>query len=454
MCAIVVGRYVGCARKSGIESGIGFCKTGHPMPLTDIAIRKAKPKAKSYKLADAGGLHLFVSTAGAKLWRWRYEFDKREQTLGLGPYPELSLADARSARDDARKILRQGRDPNAVKRAVKAQTKRESGETFEVVAREWHAIMVPGWSQAYAKDVMERLERHVFPKIGTIPVRDVAVSDVRSFVSDLEKRAIPTARLMRERTSAVFDYAIATERCANNPAAPLKRYTAQATTRKQPAIVDLTEAREILHATDATQSRTTTKLAMRLLALTAVRPSVILRAPWAEFDTVDPERPIWTVPAARMKLILRLKADPGRDHLVPLSKQAVETIAELRKITGARHWLLPGIPNWKVHAGETRFREMLQDAGYEGRHVPHGWRSTFSTIMNERFRADRAVIDFMLAHVPKDKTEAAYNRADYIDRRIELAQIWADLLTAGLPPAAKIAALRDFEVTPQSEPSP
>jgi integrase len=423
------------------------------MPLTDIGIRKAKPRVKPYKMTDGGGLHLYVSPAGAKLWRMRYERDGKDQTLSLGAYPDVSLAGARQARDEARRVRREGKDPIAAKRAAKAQTKRESGETFRVVALAWHEDMKPGWSANYGRDVLDRLERHVFPKIGDIPIRAVTVADVRDFVRAIEKTAIPTARLMRERTAAVFDYAIATERCSSNPATPLKRYTAQATTRKQPAIVDLVEAREILHKTDATRSRTITKLGMRLLALTAVRPSVIMQAPWSEFDSIDPARPIWTVPSARMKLVLRLKSNPERDHLVPLSRQAVETIAELRKLTGMRQWVMPGIPNWKVHAGEARLREMLQDAGYEGRHVPHGWRSTFSTVLNERFRADRAVIDFMLAHVPKDKTEAAYNRADYIDRRIELAQIWADLITEGLPPPAEIGALRDFEVRPQREPS-
>lgn len=424
------------------------------MPLTDLKITRAKPKPKPYKLTDGGGLHLYVSPAGSKLWRMRYEFEGREQTLGIGVYPDMSLGDARLAREDARRTLREGKDPNAVKRAGKAQAKRQSAETFRVVAKAWHEDMAPGWSKNYAADVMERLERHVFPRIGDIPIRDVSVADVRDLVKAIEKTAIPTARLMRERTSAVFDYAIATERCTTNPAAPLKRYTAQATTKKQPAIVDLIEARKILHATDATRSRTITKLGMRLLALTAVRPSVITQAPWTEFDGLDPERPVWTVPAARMKLVQRLKADPERDHLVPLSRQAVETVAELRKLTGMRRWLMPGIPDWKVHAGEARLRQMMQDAGYEGRHVPHGWRSTFSTVMNSRFRADRAVIDFMLAHVPKDKTEAAYNRADYIDRRVELAQIWADLITEGLPPPSAIGALADFEITPQPETSP
>ena len=424
------------------------------MPLTDLKVSKAKPKAAAYKLTDGGGLHLYVSPAGSKLWRMRYERDGKDQTLGLGAYPEVSLAEARAARDEAKRVRREGKDPIAVKRAAKAQTKRESGETFRVVALAWHEDMRLGWSAAYGRDVLERLERHVFPRIGDIPIRAVTVADVRDFVKEIEKTAIPTARLMRERTAAVFDYAVVTERCTTNPAAPLKRYTAQATTRKQPAIVDLVEARKILHATDATQSRTITKLGMRLLALTAVRPSVVMQAPWTEFDNIDPARPIWTVPAARMKLVLRLKSNPDRDHLVPLSRQAVETLAELRRLTGMRRWLMPGIPDWKVHAGEARLREMMRDAGYEGRHGPHGWRSTFSTVMNSRFRADRAVIDFMLAHVPKDKTEAAYNRADYLDRRIELAQIWADLITEGLPPPAEIADLPDFEVRPQREPSP
>jgi integrase len=245
------------------------------------------------------------------------------------------------------------------------------------------------------------------------------------------------ARRLRQRMSAIFVYAIATGRGSEDPAATVMKALAPMRKGKQPAITDLDEIRELLRRTETPElpAHPVTRLAIRFIALTAVRPGTLASTPWSEFDDLDEETPVWQIPASRMKLQLQNKDDEQRDHLVPLSKQAMETLAVLRTLTGRTPWVFPNTRNPQKIMSENAMGYLLNRAGYHHRHVPHGFRSTFSTIMNELYPADRFVIDFMLAHVPKDDVEAAYNRALYLRRRVELAQIWADLLMDGAPPA-------------------
>ena len=411
--------------------------------LTDVQIRKAKPAEKPFKLADGGGLHLMVTPAGGKLWRYRYGFAGKEKLLSLGTYPDTSLADARAARDEAKASLRAGRDPSQVKRQRKLILRQESAETFESLAREWHELQRPGWATKHAEDVLKSLERDVFPKIGTLPIRQLTAPGVLALIRDMERReAKESARRVRQRISAISNFAIATGRADADPARPLLTVMAPLKKGRQPAITDLAEAREILAKTEATPAHPITKLGLRLLALTVVRPGTLANTPWAEFAALDPEEPTWQIPAARMKLRLHLKDDAARDHLVPLPWQAVETIEAIRTITGTGPFVLPNGRSAHKPMSENALGYLLNRAGYHHRHVPHGWRSTFSTIMNERFPADRAIIDLMLAHVPKDKVESAYNRAAHLARRRDLAQIWADLIMEGRPAAESLLPLR------------
>jgi integrase len=211
---------------------------------------------------------------------------------------------------------------------------------------------------------------------------------------------------------------------------------------RQPAITDLEQAREVLRHADATPASPVTKLALRLLALTALRPGTLITAPWAELGDLDTETPIWQVPAARMKLRLQYKDDDERDHLVPLSTQAIDVIKALRKLSGRTPYLFPNQRHAHRPASENAIGYLLNRAGYHHRHVPHGWRATFSTVMNERYKHDRHIIDLMLAHVPKNVVEGAYNRAEHLERRIELAQAWADLIMIDQTPIDDLLNLR------------
>lgn len=407
--------------------------------LTDTAIRKAKIDDKPYRLSDSGGLVLQVTPAGGKLWRYRYRFNGKEKMLAFGQYPDVSLLEARAARDKAKAELKAGRDPSVTKKIDKLNVVKNSADTFEAVSREWFELQKPQWVERHADKVLESLELHVFPTLGQSPIRNITAPEVLGVLRKIEARpAIDTARRVRQRMSAIFVYAIASGRAISDPAAIVQGAMAPLKKGRQPAITDLEKAREILQAVDGNPAYPVTKLAMRLLALTAVRPGTLITTPWSEFAEIDPKDPVWQIPAARMKLRKDQKEDEARDHLVPLSKQAVETIEALRTMTGAGPLVFPNARHAHKPMSENALGYLLNRAGYHHRHVPHGWRSTFSTIMNELYSNDRHIIDVMLAHVPKDKVEAAYNRALYLPRRKELAQLWADLILKDAKPAQEL----------------
>lgn len=407
--------------------------------LTDTQIRKAKATDGPIKLSDAGGLYLHITPAGSKIWRWRYRIDGREKLLTIGHYPDVSLADARAERDNARRHLKAGKDPAAIKKIESVIGRRKQGETFENIAREWHAMQKPQWVERHASDVLSSLEDEVFPLIGEMPPSAIDAPLVLSVVRLIEARgAIETARRVRQRISAVFVYAIASGRASTDPAAMIAGAMAPLVKGRQPALTNIDDARAMLKAVDETPGHPVTKFAIRLTALTALRPGTIAAAPWVELMDASEENPFWIVPSARMKLRKDMKGDERRDHIAPLSHQALEALAALKSLTGRGIYLFPNLRNAMKPMSENAMGYMLNRAGYHQKHVPHGFRSTFSTIMNELYPADRPVIDLMLSHVSGNKVESAYNRAQHLQRRAELAQIWADLIMEGAPPAAEL----------------
>ncbi len=396
-----------------------------PRVLTDLEVRRAAPRDKPYKLFDTGGLFLLVTAGGSRLWRMRYKLAGREKKLAFGCYPEVPLARAREARDAARAELRAGRDPAVLRAAIRAATV-DQDRTFEAVAREWHARKAPGWVGRHAADVIESLERHAFPTIGRLPVGELTPPMVLGLLRTIEAAgSIETAHRVRQRLSAVFVDAIARGIGQTDPAATVKTALRAVPRGRQPAIVDLVAAREMLVAVEAIPAHPVTRLAHRFLALTAVRPGELHGAAWREL-----EGDTWTVPAERMKM--------KRPHVVPLSREALAVVEAVRPLSGRGPLLFPNARWAHRPMTENAVGYLLNRAGYAGQHVPHGWRATFSTVMNEAFPEDRAVIDLMLAHLPKDRVEAAYNRAVRLPRRRELAQLWADMLLVGMRPAREI----------------
>lgn len=421
--------------------------------LTDLKARKAAPKDKDYKLSDSGGLYLFITTRGYKSWRLKYRYGGKEKRLTFGPYPEVGLPEARERRDEARRQLRDGRDPalEALKRRLANGAAQE--DTFEAVARRWHALQAPRWAPVHSGDVLRSLERDVFPTLGPLPIRDIDVPLVLACLRRVEARgSLETAKRLRQRMSGVFVHGISEGICTADPASIVTKALQPARKpTKQPAIVELDDLRKLLSAAEESGASPVTKIASRLLALTAVRPGVLRGVGWAEFEGIDWEapdgsgnsEPLWRIPAQRMKLVADRKGDASFEHLVPLSRQAVEALRAIRPLTRRMRYVFPSARHSHQPMSENALGYLYNRAGYHGRHVPHGWRAAFSTVMNERAErverpGDRAVIDLMLAHVPPNSVEGAYNRAAYMERRREIAQEWADLLLEGFLPAADL----------------
>lgn len=423
------------------------------MPLTTVQVRSATGREKGYKLADSGGLYLFVTPKGAKSWRFKYRFGGREKRLTFGLFPEVSLAEARQRRDDARALLRENKDPvtEAERRAAAASA--AAGAIFEKVAREWHQDEKARWSPGQASRVLRALERDIFPVLGKLPVADITGPMILAELRKIEQRgAIETAKRVRGYVSGVFARAEAEHLVDDDPTRKIGR-ALRPTVKgaKQPAIVELEGLKALQTAVDLSTSNPVTKLASRLLALTSVRVGVLRSATWAEFEGIDWQNAasdtsaaVWKIPANRMKLEVAGKSDSAFDHDVPLAPQAVDVLRALKPLTGRIDLLFPSTKSTRVPMSDSAISSLYKRSGYRGRMVPHGWRSAFSTIMNERAveldrEGDRIAIDLMLAHVPQgmSASEFAYNRARYAKRRRDLALTWAEMITAGLaPPSA------------------
>ena len=456
--------------------------------LNDAKVKAAKPRAAAYKLADTGQLYLLVTTAGGRHWRLNYTYGRNakgkpaQKTLALGSYPAVSLGDARKQRDAAKALLHAGKDPSVERRLMLDDLEAANEHTFETVARQWFElnsgwslerldtwmdahdgvfsrVAAPAWidhattrwSIQQAFDIIRSLRRDIFPHIGDLPIAAVRASRLLKVLQEVERRgAVETAHRLRQRVSAVFVYGLNLQLCDSDPAASLGSALRPVPKAKpQPSIIDgmrdqaarITAIRQLLIDVEAERTRAVTKLAMRLLALTAVRPNELHGARWTEFSDLEGKAPLWTIPAARMKGDSERKAEAHGEHLVPLSRQAVDVLRVLRSLTGRFQLCFPGERHIHKPISENTLRALLIRAGYFSRHVPHGFRAAFSTIMNERPKADqqdndRAVIDLMLAHIPEQKSgsEGAYNRAAYMPRRRELAQEWADMLLDGFWP--------------------
>lgn len=407
--------------------------------LTDVACRTAQPGPVDRKLPDEKGLYLLVTAGGSKLWRFKYRFAGKEKKLAFGAYPEVKLAQARAARDAARAEIAQGLDPSTERKKRKAQVIAESLDTFAEIARAWHKQRAKTLNARYAEQVLDRLEENVFPAIGALPIRQITVPMVLAIVRAIERRdAMEMAHRVRLHMSDVFVYAIASGLAEANPADVIRKALAPTAPKLRPALIKLQEVRKILPATEALPDvYWATLLASRLLALTAARPGVVRMAEREEFEDLDGEFPLWRIPAAKMKLTRKRKLDATNEFVVPLSRQAVATVLAAMAASPSEKWLFPGIGDRRKPISDSTLSKHYREAKLTGRHVPHGWRASFSTIMNERAAhagrtGDREIIDLMLAHVQAG-VEPIYNRAAYMPRRRELAQEWADLVAEGLP---------------------
>lgn len=407
--------------------------------LSEIKVRSAKPRPKPYKLADGNRLSLLITPSGGKLWRWNYMFDGKERSMAFGAWPTVSLGDARAKRDEAFSQLAEGRNPAVVKKLRIEENIERSRQTFEKVARAWHSNIKSQWATVHADDVLRSLVRDVFPSIGALPIGELTPPLVLATLREIEARgSIETARRVRQRISAVFVYGIAEGIVTTDPAEKLAAALKPLRKGRQPAITELKPLQRMIKVAEEDYARPVTRLALRLLALTAVRPNELRGATWDEFEDLNDKGPLWRIPASRMKGDQNRKDELGGDHLVPLAPQALAVLRALYPLTGDTALLFPSTRHAHRPMSENAIGYLLNRAGYHGHHVPHGFRAAFSTIMNEWVERhgkdhDRKVIDLMLAHVPREKVEGAYNRAAYMPRRRELAGIWSEMLSDGLP---------------------
>lgn len=392
--------------------------------LTIGAAKAAAPRSRAYKLFDAGGLHLHVAPTGTKSWRMKYRIAGREKLLTIGQWPEVTLPAARVAREEAKAALREGRDPGA---AVDSK-----GNTFADVARAWHALHAPHWSTTHAADVLASLERDVLPTIGDLAIDAITPPQLLAAIRKIEARGKgATARRVRQRCGAIFGYAKAEGLCTADPSDTIARAMLPPKLhRPHAALTDIDALRALLDACDCADVAPAVRLASRFLALTAVRLNAVRGMRWGEIEGIDTDAPIWRVPAARMKLARAKKGDARFDHLVPLSAPAVAVLIAARaKGYDTRLPVFPG-EGAGGQIGEGAIADIYRASGFAGRHVPHGWRASFSTIMNERMPEQRAAIDQALGHAAMGKVEAAYNRAEQLVRRRALFDAWGAILTA------------------------
>lgn len=398
------------------------------MPLTQKQIDACKPRAKPYRSWDADGMYLEVTPAGGRWWRLAYRYEGKRKLLSLGTYPEVTLANARTRRHDARELLAAGTDPSANRKALKRAVRTAAANSFEAIAREWHGKRVATWAPTHAADVMRRLEANLFPEIGGKPIKDINAQTVLAAARKVESRgAHDLSHRMVGVASQVFRYAVSTGACDSDPCRDLRGALTPNSARKQ-AAVKLEEFPALLRAMEgyAEIGDQQTALALRLLCLTFVRTNELIGAERTEFKGLDGDAPLWEIPAERMKLTVKDKDDDNNAHFVPLSRQAVAVIKELMGLSSGSRFLLPGRNPDKPISNNTLLFALYR-LGYKGKMTGHGFRAIASSALNEAgFRPD--VIERQLAHREYNKVRRVYNRAEYLPERRTMMQQWADIV--------------------------
>ncbi|TPV98966.1 MAG: putative prophage CPS-53 integrase [Beijerinckiaceae bacterium] len=383
--------------------------------LTDTKIQ-AKPGPKPYKLADGGGLFLLVHPNGSRYWRKKYRSDGKEKLFAIGVYPEITLAAARQMALEARQVIREGRDPVAERRRQRAAVA-SSVETFQAIADEWLAARAGEWSRTYREAIHSALTANLYPQIGGYTIRSISVPIMRECLLLMERRgALAALRKVRMWASQVFRYAIATGRADIDPAAPLRGTFKAQKVRNFAAVTKPQEFGELIAKIKVYDGSVVTRCALLLMAYTFVRTGELRGAEWSEFDEAGA---VWRVPAERMKM--------GEEHVVPLSRQALGVLSELKLLTANSRLVFPNERKPQKPMSENTILYALYRMGYHSRATGHGFRSSASTMLNELgFDAD--VIERQLAHCERNKVRAAYNRAEYISERREMMQRWADYM--------------------------
>ena len=406
------------------------------MPLTDTAIRKAKPDTSPRRLSDERGLYLLLNPNGSLWWRWDYRYAGKRKTLSMGTYPDTGLRDARDKREAARKLLAAGVDPGEQRKAVKAAGEERDANSFAVIAEEWLARQAARMAPATLEKAQWTFNDLVNPWIGNRPVTEIDAPEMLKLLRRIEERgAHETAHRTKQRCSQIFRYAIATGRAQNDPTAALRGALAPVVSTSRAAITDPLKMGELLRAIDGYTGSFVVRCAMKLSPLVFVRPGELRQAEWTEID-LDGAR--WNIPAAKMKM--------RAEHLVHLSSQAVAILRELNPLTGRGKYVFPGERSASRPLSDGTINAALRRLGFDKNTMTaHGFRAMASTRLNEIGWAPD-VIERQLAHVEKNKVRAAYNRAQYLDERIRMLQAWADYLDGLRAGGAVVVAFKRSQV--------
>ena len=387
--------------------------------LTAKEIQNAKPAPKLYRLFDAHGLYLEINPAGGRYWRYKYKFMGKERRLALGVFPDVSLAEAREKRDKAKKLLAGGVDPAEQKKVAKLAAIVNAATTFELVGREWYANQKEAWAERHGANILRRLEMDVFPEIGTRPVKDITPLELLAMVRKIEKRgALELARRATQTCGQIFRYAIVTGRAENDPSSALKG-ALKPIKKGHFAAFEIDELPKFLYGLNLNQARLfpATINAVKFLMLTFVRTSELVGATWGEFNFEEAE---WSIPAERMKM--------RRAHIVPLSKQAIAILEEQKKMSVYGDWVFPNQVSPRKHMSNCTILGAIKRLGYKGQMTGHGFRALAMSSIKEKLGYRHEVVDRQLAHAPRNRVDAAYDRAKFLpDRRI-MMQEWADYL--------------------------
>ena len=396
--------------------------------LTDAFCKNAvcpidKPRAR---FADAGGLYLEVAATGSKRWFWKYRYAGKEKRLALGSYPAVKLKDVRFARDDARKLHAQGVDPAQRRQLDKLANKADADASFEVVAREFHKIKSPSWSPRYGERWVSLMEKDVFPFLGSLPLASITAPMLLQVLRKVEARgAHESAHTLRQWSGQVFRHGIATGRCERNPAPDLHGALVPITVKHMSAVLEPQKAGELMRAITTYTGQPATRAALQLSALLFQRPGNIRQMQWAD---VDLDGKVWRIPAADMK---RTKAGKlnGRPHIVPLATQAVAILKDLKRLTGHGRYAFPSLLTGERPMSDNTIRTALRRLGYSNEEMTaHGFRAMARTIMVEQMNVDPDVIEAQLAHGKSGPLGAAYDRAEFVEKRRTMMTQWADYL--------------------------
>lgn len=390
------------------------------MLLTDTEIKAFKSKEKAYKKFDGEGLYLEVTPKGAKCWRLKYRFAGKEKRLSIGVYPKVTLKQARGAMRLAKDQLEQGIDPSQAKKAKKTAQVEAQLNNFENIALEWHKQQAANWSPGYAEKVLRAIQRDLFPYLGSLPLDDITPPQLLAVLRRVENRgAKESAHRIKQVAGQIFRYAVATGRAQRDITPDLKGALATHKTKHFPAITEPDKVGKFLRMLDSYEGTSTVCAALQLAPLVFVRPKELRHAEWQEIDF---EKAVWRIPAEKMKM--------GVDHIVPLSRQAIEVLEEQKLLTG--HWdgyVFPSARSPRRPMSDNAILSAFRNMGISNEEMTgHGFRAMARTLLDEVLEERVELIEHQLAHAVKDTLGRAYNRTTHLPQRTKMMQRWADYL--------------------------